>query len=307
MKTLHLCNTNYEWELEQDSRLKIKESLLAHPNFLQLQFLPFLYAKPGDGVMVTHFSENIPKYLNVHLYEEPVEGYDQIETWGWSQAVEQWSPLPYAVPKRLKECAAKPFAFTHSPHLPGAKLLHHERELLEWLDHDPYPKVLKGCFGFAGRRRKILHKRSDYTEHTLGYPLIGEPWVEREMDFSTQWLIDETIHYLGATVMENTEWGHYSRTYIDREIPLLEAQKKAAQIPLKRLKEKGFRGNVGIDAFVYDNTLHPVVEMNTRKTMGWLALTLGKNIAYENGTEGLLPKFLKTPKKISFQKQLKLL
>jgi predicted ATP-grasp superfamily ATP-dependent carboligase len=69
----------------------------------------------------------------------------------------------------------------------------------------------------------------------------------------------------------------------------------------------GFRGNVGIDSMIYDGKLHPIVEINLRKTMGWVALKLGKSVAYETGTEGLLPKFLDIGKKITFQKQLKLL
>jgi len=41
--------------------------------------------------------------------------------------------------------------------------------------------------------------------------------------------------------------------------------------------------------------------------MGWLALKLGKSLAYEKGSEGLLPNYLMMGKKIPFQKQLKLI
>jgi hypothetical protein len=69
----------------------------------------------------------------------------------------------------------------------------------------------------------------------------------------------------------------------------------------------GFRGNLGIDAMIYDQKLHPIVEINLRKTMGWLALILGKNLSYEQGNEGVLPNYLQVGKEITFQKQLKLL
>ncbi|MBF5058722.1 hypothetical protein [Candidatus Neptunochlamydia vexilliferae] len=315
MKTLHVCNVNFEWELENRSKMGVKDSFMVHPNYLQLQFLPFLYAKPGDGVVVTHHPPEVPEGIAVHLFEDEIEGYDRIETWGWSKAIERWSPLPYKVPDCLREVASKAFSFTHSPNLPGAKLLHHPEEAKGWIAEGPYPKVLKTCYGMAGRRRIILEKPEDYEkaqaqvlkEFERGHQLIGEPWVNRQMDFSTQWVLGDEITYLGATVLENTKWGNYSRTYVGQDIPFLEEHLEKVQSPLKHLWARGFRGNLGIDAMVYDNKLHPIVEINTRKTMGWLALKLGKSLAYENGTQGLLPSFLMTDKKIPFQKQLVLL
>ncbi|MCB1107612.1 MAG: hypothetical protein KDK76_05920 [Chlamydiia bacterium] len=312
MKTLHVCNVNYEWELETRSFLGLKESFMVHPNFLQLQFLPFLYANDGDGVVVTHYPLSIPPHLNIHLFEDQIEGYDSIETWGWSKAIERWTKLPYRVPDHLREMASKAFAFTHSPHLPGAKLLHHKKEVDEWLLSGPYPKVIKTCFGCAGRGKWILHKKEDlphvaYQEFDKGHLLIGEPWVKRDMDFSTQWIIGDEISYLGPTVMESNKWGNYTKTFIGKKIPFLAEHLEQAQIPLRRLSEMGFRGNVGIDAMIYEGKLHPIVEINTRKTMGWLALKLGKSIAYEEGETGLLPNNLFIGKKILFQKQLKLL
>lgn len=312
MKTLHICNVNFEWELENRSSLSLKEAFMVHPNFLQLQFLPFLYAKEGDGVVVSHHPENVPSHLKVHVFEETIDGYDALETWGYSKAIEKWTPLPYRVPKHLRDLASKTFAFTHSPNLPGAKILHHEREVKTWLQEGSYPKVVKTCYGFAGRGRWILQKAEDlpraaYQEFPKGHLLIGEPWVNRTLDFSTQWMLDGEITFLGATIMENSEEGVYHKTHVGKKIPFLEDHIEIAKIPLKELFEKGYRGNVGIDAFIYDDTLHPIVEINLRKTMGWLALELGRSLAYEKGTEGLLPTFLDIGKKISFQKQLKLL
>ena len=49
-----------------------------------------------------------------------------------------------------------------------------------------------------------------------GHPLIGEPWVKRLLDFSTQWVISKTgaITYLGATLMENKSRGQYEKKLI---------------------------------------------------------------------------------------------
>lgn len=315
MKTLHIANVNFEWELETKSQLSLKEAFEIHPNFLQLQFIPFLYAPKGDGVVVTH---RPPKgYLDdkaatLHTFDEQITGYEQIETWGWSEAISRWTDLPYIVPEKLRELASKVFAFTHSPHLPGAKLLHQMKEVEEWLQRGPYPKVLKTCYGFAGRGRYILESEAFFAKikgrvaevFEKGHLLIGEPWVKREMDFSTQWMIDGQPIYLGSTLLENTESGAYQKTLVGREIPFLQDHLEFAKVPLKLISEAGYIGNVGIDAMVYEGKLHPIVEINLRKTMGWLALKLQRDLSYGEAGEGLLPTHLE---KITFPKQLKLL
>lgn len=315
MKTLHIANVNFEWELETHSQLPIKEALQVHPNFMQLQFLPFLYAKEGDGVVVTHkpsaeFLDDKPATL--HLFDEKITGYDQMDTWGWSHAIARWTNLPYIVPTHLREWASKVFSFTHSPHLPGAELLNHMEEVETWLKKVPYPKVLKTCYGWAGRGRFILDSEERFLTiqkkiakiFEKGQSLIGEPWVKRDLDFSTQWMLDKEPIYLGATVMENSPQGAYSKTWVGQDIPFLEEHIEKAQHPLELLCKQGYTGNAGIDAMVYENTLHPIVEINLRKTMGWLALKLQKNLSYQTPGEGLLPTHLE---KIRFPKQLKLL
>ena len=44
---------------------------------------------------------------------------------------------------------------------------------------------------------------------------------------------------------------------------------------VKRVYARGFFGHLGVDAFVYsEKRLQPVVEINARKTMSWVALAL---------------------------------
>ena len=103
--------------------------------------------------------------------------------------------------------------------------------------------------------------------------------------------------------MENSERGVYSKTLIGKEIPFLEEHLEYVKVPLKLICDAGFVGNLGIDAMSYNNTLHPIVEINLRKTFGWLALELGRSLSYEKAGQGLLPTHLE---KITFPKQLKL-
>lgn len=347
MGILHLANINFEWELETHSSLSLKEAFQVHPNFLQLQFLPLLFAGKEAGALVTHLPPE--SYLmsleamglelpSLHLMDEKDLPYDRIESWGWSESVEKWADhqnLLYAPPPFLKirELASKTFAFTHSPNLPGAKLLHTPAEVESWLKTESYPKVLKTSYGFAGRGKFLLESADFYPTIQAevmkmfeeGHILIGEPWVPRLFDFSTQWYLgdEESPQLLGATHMENTPDGTYRKTStmpFGMYEPFLEKHLEQVKIPLQLILEEGYHGYLGIDAMVYrnpqtmDEALHPIVEINLRKTMGWLALKLTEkfsplSIAYTtNEEEGLLPSFLEIEKnkKIPFRKQLTL-
>jgi hypothetical protein len=60
----------------------------------------------------------------------------------------------------------------------------------------------------------------------------------------------------------------------------------------------GYCGHVGIDAFIYlwegKQRLHPIVEINGRKTMSWVALQMPKKrLYYIHSKEGLLPSRLR--------------
>ena len=313
-KVLHICNTNFEWEIMTNSRDSIQASLLSHPYFLQLQFLPFLYAKPGDGVLVSHRPSTTPSHLNLHCFNEDIDyhQYSHLETWGWSQAIKRWTPLPYHPPENLKALVSKTFVFNHCPQLPGSVLLYSLEDIQQWISKGPYPKVIKSSFGCSGNNKWIFEfskklPKALIKTFTITQPFIGEPWVKRTLDFSTQWILNNGIRYLGSTIMKNTAYGSYQKTLLNQNIPHLNIHFKHAYRILKKLLDAGFYGHVGIDGMLYANTIHPIVEINLRKTMGWLALALDKNIEYTSGGNGPLPTSLNIGKKITFNKQMKLL
>ena len=345
MAILHLANIFFEWELETGCKLELKKSFYLHPNFLQLQFLPLLFAHHKDGVAVTHFPP--PSYIkslerlgfnlpSIHLIDEPPTCYDRIESWGWSHIVAKWANLKglmYTPPsfRIIKTHASKEFAFSCSPNLPGAKILHHLEELMQWLREGPYPKVLKKCYAFSGRGNFILKHPDCFSKikaniiktFSKGHVLIGEPWVKRTADFSTQWELKKSLspNYLGALVMNNTKSGCFNSILserIEQLTPFLEQHLEAVKPTLKHLLETHFYGNLGIDAMVYVNPgskekkLLSIVEINLRKTMGWLMLQLKKRIPVKRltykgkDTHGLLPSSLtlENNKTVTFTKQL---
>ena len=345
MKIVHIANTNFEWELKTSSTLPLRESFFTHPIFLQLQFLPLLYAKENESAIVTHLPpKEFISPIQLHLFQETSFQNFQLETWGWSKNSKKWAherDMIYNPPSMavVREVASKVFSFTNTPSLMGSAIFHHLGEVKKWIKEGPYPKIIKSCFGLAGRERFILKSEKDYfyfekkIQKTFeeGHPLIGERWVQRCVDFSTQWEItkNQQIVFLGATLMENDKLGKYRRTIAgDIEelfgpfYPFFEEHLEKVKSPLALIAKKGFYGVLGLDAMIYqhplkkENRLHPIVEINPRKTMGWLALQLFKKeeghlraLSYVQTEEkGLLPQKLILSKDniIPFHKQLKL-
>lgn len=336
MNTLHLANTNFEWELLHNTPFSSTNFYRVHHHAYQLQFLPFLYGKPEDGVVVTdhppdgYFESleasgftNLPK---LHLFSELEDlKYDRIESWGGSMTVKKISDelgIPYKIPplSLLQEVSSKEFTFKHCPQLPGSKLLSSEREAKEWIESTPGPKVLKSPHGFSGRGNTLINDDELKWEEELR---IGEPWMDRVFDFSTQWEINELIQFLGATQNETTKRGfHISNSvgdlqkFFGQHLPFLEEQKKESEMLLSTLQELGYFGPVGIDAMIYEGPkLRSIVEINPRKTMGRLALELHKKFPQmqvmklnyaKSAQTGLLPSHLEIQgwKKLSFSQQL---
>ncbi|MBS0615108.1 MAG: hypothetical protein JSR58_00975 [Verrucomicrobia bacterium] len=289
--TLHIANTYFEKELKENKPLDIEAALRRSPVYAQLQFLPCLYAKENDGVLVSDlplppFHSKVP----LHLLPAPENlfAYTKIESWGASLGISAWAQahgLLYDMPPWdvVRTVNSKAFSYVESPKLAGSALLHSLQEIVEWSRTQKVPHVIKSSFGAAGRG----HLHFPCTEKALagflrreGLPVIGEPWVKRDLDFSTQWKItDGTIHYLGATIcITNTHGHHVANKIGDISIPHLEKQREVSLPILTKISAMGFFGNVGIDAMIYEGKLHPIVEINARKTMGWFALETQKNL-----------------------------
>lgn len=315
MSILHIANVFFEEELGSIAVQDLEASFQKNPIYLQLQFLPFLYAKPEDSVGVTHMPNpgfwkelhllrrEIPKmYL---LSSSDVVGAACIESWGASRCIAAYAKkrgLPYAIPSWEVVCRvnSKAFSFEVGPQLPNAALLSDAKQAEEWLASFEGPKVLKSCFGVSGKGHLIIDAQNTIPREKIdlflkrewqaGRPVIAEPWVKRILDFSTQWEISskKQIRYLGATLCENDTKGKYLKnsagdpsTLFGAYLSHLETHKEVANKALEEMADLGYFGNVGIDAMIYETDflskkihLHPIVEINARKTMGWVALEL---------------------------------
>lgn len=267
----------------------------SHPIVMQLQFLPILYAAPDDRILVSDLPENPdPRLCSI---DNPPKGYS-IDEWGPSIAIASWAKrngIPYNFTnwEIVRKINSKIFSFEESPKLPGAKCLNTQEEIEDWLKTTRGPKVLKTPFGTAGSGHIKLPQLDSTPRVPNRGPMVGEPWVERVLDFSTQWLDGKL---LGTTLFENEASGAYKGTYVGSvESWAFDEHLKVAGPLIEKIGKLGYSGHVGIDAFIYlwegEKRVHPVVEINARKTMSWVALqTAEKRLYYTRRTTGLLPK-----------------
>lgn len=310
---IHIANTCFEFEISSNSSFKLKELLTKTPLAAELQFLPLLFIPPNEKVAVfgklpeSYFeklqqiglSATSSQLIPVEE-EKPLQG--KCSSWGPSLAVANWAKehdLLYDAPLDLsliQKVNSKAFSSSFSK-LEGSSLLSNVEELEKWSCEAQGEKVIKTCFGLAGSGNfrflflapPLLKKcEKEWRQKRV---VIGEPWVRRFLDFSTQWKIEKegTIKLLGVTRFETDENGVYRGTLAGKE-PLLfqqehlhfiDAHQKEAYAALKIIQEMGYFGNIGIDAFLYFDksgrlALNPIVEINGRQTMSFVALSIQK-------------------------------
>lgn len=315
----YLANTDFESELEKGFYSSLKKKWEKNPLFLQLQFLPLLYANSCDSVAVSHLppSDYLKHLLNSGWIESSLPSLDLLDdtaafngkecrSWGPSPSIHRWTQshgIYYNIPQSIKTIRAmnsKAFSFRYSG-LENKRLLHNEKELKEWIDTTAGEKVLKACFGLSGQGNRRI-ENSLLTPALLAFcqkewqrngVVVGEPWVNRLMDFSTQWFIPLSgpIEFLGSTRFSTDASGVYQGTLAGPEnmlfkncLPFLETHKQKAQEALMDMQREGYFGHVGVDAFLYqkeDSTvaLNPIVEINGRQTMSWVVLRIQQKIA----------------------------
>lgn len=300
MSILHFCNAFFEWELAGLSPSTLEEACNEHFVFQQLQYLPLTYGRPGDGVLATKLPIEQTALPVITLDQTPA--YTQLETWGYSLLAKAWAEekgLRYQMPPWdiVKMVNSKTYSFSKSP-LPAARLI---------FQGDPIEAgtVLKSCYGTAGRGLILSENPNALAfceaEWKRGLPVISEPFVDRLVDFSTQWHISPSgeIAYIGATICKTTKLGmHKSNIAQKKEPAFLEEHRDFVTEVLEEIALMGYFGPVGFDAMVYGNQkLQPIVEINARKTMGLVALAVqnqqypGKDveIAYIPDRDRLLP------------------
>ena len=173
--------------------------------------------------------------------------------------------------------------------------------------------VVKETFGLAGSNAlrlweyELLETQQRWLAGAVaqGRQLVVEPWLERVVDFSVQLEMEAGgLKLIGYTGLRTDKRGQFMANWAEPEfarrlpgevlaafrddpaasrrlprfylelLPLLESE----------LRQVGYQGPLGIDAFVYRDAegrrrLKPIVEINPRHTMGRLNLELMRQVA----------------------------
>lgn len=171
--------------------------------------------------------------------------------------------------------------------------------------------VIKESLGLAGHNAirlwepELLATQRQWMSNALqgGGQLVVEPWLERAADFSVQLEMGSRhLKLVGFTGLINDRKGQFQANSaapnFDRRFPanvtasfpealnifggLQRLYGEIFSLLEMELREAGFVGPVGIDAFVYRTAegvcrLKPIVEINPRYTMGRLTLELMKH------------------------------
>jgi hypothetical protein len=146
--------------------------------------------------------------------------------------------------------------------------------------------VVKSPYGFAARERvlgrgpSVEGAQAAWAVKRLarGETLIFQPWLEvlREYGLVLEISRDGSHTILGVSHLQTNGAGT-GTGYVLGRAPSTERMKEleaTARVVCERLHGEGYRGPVGVDAIEHACGLHPLLEVNARYTMGFIAVAV---------------------------------
>ncbi|HEY9405482.1 MAG TPA: hypothetical protein VIQ24_22720 [Pyrinomonadaceae bacterium] len=146
--------------------------------------------------------------------------------------------------------------------------------------------VIKSPFGFAARERMLGRgARLEGAQATWvrrqfarGETLIFQPWLERVREYGVTLEIASggEVNLVGISDLQTNGAGTGTGYLLGRKIdPGRRAELESmARIVGARLFREGYTGPAGVDALEHARGLHPLLEINARYTMGFVALAI---------------------------------
>lgn len=311
-----------------------------------LEFLPALWAREGDAVLVTdkQYSLDMTRRVREESCQQTKDRCEFVthtdlchlnitgaEPWGWDIAIAHellrngvdTSLLPDTV--RLEEIRALSSRVTAAHLLPAltgagrsgeAFVCYEEAEILEKLSclHDI---VIKSPWSCSGRGLRFVHN-GNVTASTRGWIkntlkmqgcAIVEPYYNKVIDFGMEFFCDKdgNVTYSGLSLFEASNGAYtgnllasesYKHEILNRYIStdLLNDVKEKICAEAGRLYKNKYAGPFGVDMMIIshsghgDYMLHPCVEINLRRTMGHVALSLSPMTGTEAGVMRIVTK-----------------
>lgn len=267
-------------------------------------------ARPGDALLV---KEPWPERLRAEASRRGVEltppegtaraGGHIFTPWGWTpsaaaageRAGAAVRPIPFETVARVNsKLWSHALEVEMGAALPGAALASTTEQLHEAVARAcPGPDdkwVVKSPQGFAARGRvlgrgpSLGEPQARWAERRMarGETLIFQPWLDvvREYGIVMEIAPGGSVEVHGISDYQTNGAG-VGRGYILGRPPAphrLGELERVADFVGARLYAEGFRGPVGVDAVEHAGGLHPLLEINARHTMGFIALAVERSL-----------------------------
>ena len=178
--------------------------------------------------------------------------------------------------------------------LPGARVVQTTEELSEAAARacpgadDKW--VLKSPYGFAARERVLGRgPRVEGAQAAWGFkrlaraePLIFQPWLEVRREYGVVVEVSgRGAHRLLGVSDLQTNGAGTGTGYVLGRPPTPQRMKEleaATAVVCERLRAEGYSGPAGFDALEHAGGLHPLLEVNARYTMGFVALAVEREL-----------------------------
>jgi hypothetical protein len=146
--------------------------------------------------------------------------------------------------------------------------------------------VVKSPFGFAARERvlgrgpRVEGAQGAWAFKRLarGEPLVFQPWLEVEREYGVVVEVSsEGAHrLLGVSDLQTNGAGTGTGYVLGRapEAHRMRELEEVAAVVCECLRAEGYHGPAGFDALEHAGGLHPLLEVNARYTMGFVALAV---------------------------------
>jgi len=178
--------------------------------------------------------------------------------------------------------------------LPGARIVATAEELREAAAHAcPGAEekwVVKSPYGFAARERvlgrgpRVEGAQAAWACKHLarGEPLIFQPWLEVWREYGVVVEVAEGgAHRLLGVSDLRTNGAGTGTGYVLARPPApgrMRELEETAAVVCARLRAEGYSGPAGFDALEHAGGLHPLLEVNARYTMGFVALAVEREL-----------------------------
>jgi hypothetical protein len=306
---------------------KNSATVQSHKHNLQLSALAFSSGQQSD-VAVLPFIADADYMAQINLLKLPVQETTRIDLIPEGQIINPWKctkivsdlalehdlKIKYPYSNILETIDSKAHSFFLMKPNFESILINSIEDIKTFLKGKKGIFVIKSNFSQSGFGHYFVEASSfDPSDLPTGFTIQNsrlERWVERVFDFSSQWLLEESFCCLGVCELINNKKGGYLGSIFPLQTKeyddfICEHLTEVNPI-IKSLHAQGFRGHLGIDAFIFKTgnklALCPLIEINPRKTMGFVALNLSqhfdRSIKIEIGNfdlyHSLLPKQIST-------------